>query len=176
MKKYIETGKVISIKGLNGEVKVLPWCNTLPDFCKFKTFFLYDYFGSLTGINVIKSKVYKNLVVLKLENINTAQKAKSLVGKILYVNRESVHLKKDEYLLADLIGLKVVNNKDENLIYGTIKNIITNSTRTNIYEVLSLDGKHHYLIPEVKEIIIKIEPENGVIRINPIDGLLDNAY
>lgn len=176
MKKYIETGKVTSVKGLNGEVKVLPWCNNLMDLCKFKTLFLHNLPGIFTPVNVANSRVHKNLVILKLEDVNSAEKAKSLVGKILYVNRESMHLKENEYLLVDLIGLKVVNYKNENIIYGTIKNIVTNNTKTNIYEVLSLGGKRHFLIPEIKEIITKIDLKNGVVKINPMEGLLDNTY
>lgn len=40
MKKMLESGKIVNIHGLNGEVKAAPWCDS-PDFlCGFDILYL----------------------------------------------------------------------------------------------------------------------------------------
>lgn len=40
MKKMLESGKIVNIHGLNGEVKAAPWCDS-PDFlCGFDVLYL----------------------------------------------------------------------------------------------------------------------------------------
>ena len=36
MQKYLETGKIVSIHGLKGEVKIQPWCDSPEYLCTFK--------------------------------------------------------------------------------------------------------------------------------------------
>ena len=170
MKQFIETGKITSTRGLNGELKVQVWCNTLKDFLKFKTFFLDD--ADSCALKVVSSRVFKNVVILELENINTVFKAKELVGKILYVNRKDIKLEKGQYLLADLVGLKAVDIKDHKE-YGIITDVI--SSKTNIYEVTNTDGKK-YLVPDLKDIVLKIDLLDNKMFLKPIEGLFDCEY
>lgn len=175
MYQYIEAGKVTSVRGINGEVKVEPWCNKPSDFCNFKVFFIKISPCNTLEIKAINKKIYKNNILLKLENINSKEKASELVGKILYVKRENINLSKNEYLLADLINLRAVNDEDESVCYGIVTDIIARNTKTLIYEITNKEGKRH-LIPGTKNFITKIDTKEGKIKINPIPGLLDNAY
>ena len=173
--EYIKAGKVTSTRGLNGEVNVESWCNTLEDFCKFKFFFMNDQFETLLKFKVEKSKTHKNHIILKLENIDSKEKASKIIGKILYVSRKNIVLKKNEYLLADLIGLKVINKKCETICYGIVTDVITRNTKTLIYEITTKEEKK-CLIPAIEDFIKEIDIKNGKIKINPILGILDNAY
>ena len=175
MEQYIKAGKVTSTRGLNGEVNVESWCNTLEDFRKFKFFFMNDQFDTLLKFKVEKSKAHKNHIILKLEDINSKEKASKIIGKILYVARENIALKKNEYLLTDLIGLKVINEKCETTCYGIVTDVITRNTKTLIYEITNKEGKKH-LIPAIEDFIKEIDIKGKKIKINPIPGLLDNAY
>ena len=39
MKKYLEVGKIVSVHGLKGDVKVEPWCNEPEFICQFDTLY-----------------------------------------------------------------------------------------------------------------------------------------
>ena len=48
MKRYLEIGKIVSVFGLKGEVKVDPWCDSPEFLCGFDTLY---YKKPYTGKN-----------------------------------------------------------------------------------------------------------------------------
>lgn len=112
---------------------------------------------------------------MKLENVDSKEKASEIIGKTLYVGRENINLGNNEYLLTDLINLKVVDANCETTFYGTVTDVITKNTKTLIYEITNKEGKKH-LIPAVRDFIKEIDMKNKKIKINLVPGLLDNAY
>ena len=58
------------------------------------------------------------------------------------------------------------------MTYGTLKEVF-NRGASDIYRVVSANKKE-YLIPAVKDIVVRIDPNEGVF-IRPIPGLIDNA-
>lgn len=66
MKEFIETGKIVNIHGLRGEVKIMPWSDD-PDFiCGFDIL----YCGKDKKIFEIESaRVHKNMVLIKFKGI-----------------------------------------------------------------------------------------------------------
>ena len=173
MKKYIEVGKVLSTRGVSGEIKVQTWCNKPSDFLKFKELFLDDISSKKVALARVKI-LSKSIVLLKLKDVNSLEKAKTLVNKTLYVDRNDIKLKKDEHLLVDLIGLRAISENKEQT-YGIITDVITGNMKTNLYEITLENGKR-CLIPDVKEIVTKIDLQNKTVAVNPIDGLFDNYY
>lgn len=173
MRKYIEVGKVLSTRGVNGEIKVQPWCNKPRDFLKFKEFFLEGI--SAKKFNLMHAKLLnKDTFLIKLKDVDSLEEAKNLVGKTLYVDRSDIKLKEDEYFLVDLIGLRAIS-ENKGQTYGIITDVVTGNTTTNLYEVTLENGKR-CLIPAVKEIVTKVDLENGTVEVRPIVGLFDNCY
>lgn len=173
MKKYIEVGKVLSTRGVSGEIKVQPWCNRSRDFLKFKKFILDDI--SAKKFNLVRAKLLNNsIIVLKLKDVDSLEEAKNLVNKTLYVDRNDIKLKEDEHFLVDLIGLRVISENKEQT-YGIITDVVTGNTKTDLYEITLENGKR-CLIPAVKEIVTKVDLENGIVEVRTIDGLFDNCY
>ena len=173
-KRYIEVGKVTSTRGLDGEIKVQSWCNSPKDFLKFKEIYLSK--EDRNKFLISYTKILRNgFVVLKLKSCDNLKQSKSLVNSVLYVERDTIKLNEGEHFLADIIGLKVIDSKNEGLIYGVVTDVITGNTKTNLYEIAVQNGKK-CLIPAVKEIIVKVDPEKGFLKINLIDGLLNNLY
>ncbi len=174
MSNYIEVGKVTSTKGLRGELKVQSWCNTPHDLCKFRELFFnssgYEVFA------VERCRISGDFsAVLKLSNVNSVEKAEGLVNKILYADRKEIALKEGEFLIADLIGVKVVDYNNENMVYGEIVDVIKSSNRSDLYEVLMKNGQKS-LIPAVEEIVKSKDVDEGIVRIKPINGLFECAY
>ena len=84
MKEFIETGKIVNIHGLRGEVKIMPWSDD-PDFiCGFDIL----YCGKDKKIFEIESaRVHKNMVLIKFKGIDTPESANFLRNNIVYIDK-----------------------------------------------------------------------------------------
>ena len=102
-----------------------------------------------------------------LDNINDIEKYRQ---KSLYVTRKNaVRLQRDEYFIADLIGLKVQDEDGTEL--GTVKDVIETGAN-DVYEVEMADGRS-LLLPAIKQCILKVDVENGMMQVHVLEGLLD---
>ena len=91
-----------------------------------------------------------------------------LRGKSLYVTRENaVKLKKDEYFIADLIGIQVVSDEGEEL--GTISDVL--QTGANDVYVVSKDGAKDLLIPAIHACIQNVDVAAGQMEVHLLPGL-----
>ncbi|SDB52508.1 16S rRNA processing protein RimM [Ruminococcaceae bacterium FB2012] len=166
MKQYLEIGKIVSVFGLKGEVKVQPWCDT-PDFlCEFDTL----YWKSGTPVNVVHSRVQKNIVVMKLEGCDTVEEAQKLRGRVLYMDRDDVELEEGAYFVQDLIGLKVVD-AETGEEYGELAEV-SETGANDVYHLRRPDGTMCY-IPAIPDVVKETDIEGGIMKITPLDGLFD---
>lgn len=67
VKKYLEAGKIVSVFGIKGEIKVQPWCDGPEFLCGFDTL----YYKSGTPVEIERSRVAKNIVVMKVKGVDT---------------------------------------------------------------------------------------------------------
>ena len=165
-KKLLEAGKIVTVFGLKGEVKVQPWCDT-PDFlCEFDTL----YYKSGTPVNVERSRVQKNIVIMKIEGTDSVEEAQKLRNRVLYIDRDDVELDEGCYFIQDLIGLTVIESKDGK-VYGRLSDV-SQTGANDVYHIKAEDGKE-YLIPAIPEVIDNIDLEGGIMKITALDGLFD---
>ena len=166
MKRYLELGKIVSVFGLKGEVKVQPWCDS-PDFlCEFDTL----YYKSGTPVNVERARVQKNIVVMKLEGTDTVEAAQALRGRVLYMDREDVELEEGAYFVQDLIGLEV-RDAETAQVYGTITEV-SETGANDVYHIKSPEGRMLY-VPAIPDVVKETDIEGGAMLITPLDGLFD---
>ena len=166
MKKYLEIGKIVSVFGLKGEVKVQPWCDS-PDFlCEFGVL----YWKSGTPVNIVNSRVQKNIVVMKIEGCDTVEEAQKLRGRVLYMDREDVELEEGAYFVQDLIGLKVVDIETGEE-YGELTEV-SETGANDVYHLRRPDGTMCY-IPAIPDVVKETDIEGGIMKIKPLDGLFD---
>ena len=86
------------------------------------------------------------------------------------VTRENaVALEEDEYYIADLLGLTIVD--DSGVTIGTLENVIETGAN-DVYEVLTQDGGR-ILLPAIKECILDVDTEEGIILVHLLKGLID---
>ena len=166
-KKYIECGKIINTHGCKGGLKIEPWCNTSKDFTSLKKLFILKK-DAFIEYNVTKAAAFKQFIVLELKEIQDMDAALNLKNTTLYALREDFHLDENEFFLADLIGVDVID-AENGTVYGKIKDII-NRGASDIYVIDTPNGEK--MIPAVKEFIISIDINKGVF-VHVIDGLLD---
>jgi 16S rRNA processing protein RimM len=169
MEDLLQVGAITQTHGLHGEVKVFPTTDDVKRFKKLKDVILDTGKEKIT-LEIEGVKFFKNLVILKFkgfDNINDIEKYK---GKSLYVTRENaVKLRRDEYFIADLIGLKVYDDEDNYL--GELTNVIETGAN-DVYEVKFEDGRE-VLFPAIKQCILNVDMDNRTMKVHIMKGLLD---
>lgn len=167
-KEYLECGRVCNAHGVRGTLKVDPWCDSPKVLASRKRVFLAEKDGGYKEIKVLSSSVSGALVLLTLEGIETREDAVAMKNTILYLHREDIPLKKGEVLIADMIGLSVID-ASSGRVYGEIINV-TDAPRGKLYYIKTPSGEVIY--PSGEQFIKEIVPEVGMY-ITPIAGFFD---
>ena len=169
MEDRFQVGVITSTHGIKGEVKVFPTTDNVKRFKKNMEIIL-DTGKENINLTVEGVKFFKQFVILKfkgIDNINDIEKYKT---KSLYVTRENaVRLRKDEYFIADLLGVDVWEDNGDKL--GVLKDVI--ETGANDVYVISLEDGKELLIPAIKECILDVDVENRKMIVHVMDGLRD---
>ncbi|MCM1126022.1 MAG: ribosome maturation factor RimM [Lachnospiraceae bacterium] len=169
MEELLKVGIISSTHGIRGEVKVFPTTDDPQRFKKLKDVLL-DNEKEKRNLKIQSVKFFKQFVILKFEGIDDINDVEKYKGSSLYVTRDqAVKLDKDEYFIADLIGLTVIA-KEENL-KGTLKDVI--ETGANDVYVIELSDGRELLLPAIKECVRSVDIEKGEMQIHLLEGLLD---
>ena len=163
--QFLEAGQIVNTHGVRGEVKIQPWADS-PEFLRqFKTFYLDS-----KPIQVKSSRIHKEMLLAQLEGVDTVEAAMRLKGKILSIDRSGVKLPEGRHFLADLMGLKVLDNATGDEL-GTLDDILTTPAH-DIYIVHG--GGKEYMIPAVDAFLVETNEAEGYIKVNLIEGMDGN--
>ena len=168
MEQLLQVGVISSTHGVRGEVKVFPTTDDVKRFKKLKKVIL-DTGKEQLPLEIEGVKFFKQFVILKfrgIDNINDIEKYK---GKRLLVDREhAVKLKKDEYFIADMIGMDVFTEYGE--LFGALKDVMETGAN-DVYIIEMSDGKE-VLVPAIKQCILDVDIENRKMVIHLLEGLV----
>ena len=169
MNNILQVGAVTSTHGLAGEVKVFPTTDDPKRFKKLKQVLL-DTGKDMLPLEVEHVKFFKNMVILKFKGYDRIEDIMGFKGKNLYVTRENaVRLKKDEYFIADLIGMKVYT--EDKAYLGELTEVITTGAN-DVYTVRMENGKD-VLIPAIAQCILDVDVEHETMQVHLLEGLLE---
>ena len=168
MDKLIETGKIVSVFGIKGEVKVQPWCDDPQLLCELDTL----YYKSGTPVEIERARVANNIVVMKIKGVDTANDANKLRNRVLYLDRDDIVLEEGAFFIQDLIGLKVID-ADNGREYGIITDV-SQTGANDVYHIKAPDGKMYY-IPAIKDVVKQTDIKGGEMLITPLEGLFEGA-
>ena len=166
VKAYLEAGQVVGTHGVRGELRVQPWCDSPAVLARLHTL----YWGEGGEPVHVRSRVHKNLVLMKVEGVDTVQEASSLRGRVLYLDRRDLKLPEGQYFIQDLIGLKVVD-ADTGADYGVLTQVSPTGAN-DVYHVRTPDRE--VLIPAIAQVVAETDVERGMMRIRPLKGLFDD--
>ena len=158
MEDKIIIGKLGKVRGLNGELKIIP----LTDFeDRFDNLERVDVDGKILQVDYVKS-VGKNLII-RFDDYTTREGAQKLTGKLMRVDKsKAAPLAEGEYYTFDIIGLEVSE------LNGSKVGIVTEVLKTgsnDVFVTKSDDGRE-ILIPALKRVIKKIDIQNKSILID----------
>ena len=163
MQDKFEIGKIVNTFGIKGEVKVTPYTDDIEQFKKIKSIYVNN-----TLMQVQSAKFQKNVVILKLKDVDDMTAAENLRNSIIEAKRSKKKLPENTYYIADLIGLDVYT--DEGNLLGNVTDIY-NTGANDIYTVKTLEGKE-VLLPAIKDVIKQVDLQNEKIIVHLLKGLI----
>ena len=170
MEEFFQVGVITATHGIHGEVKVFPTTDDPNRFKKLKKVLL-DTGAQKLELEVAGVKFFKKFVILKFKEFDDINQVEKYRKCPLLVTRENaVRLKKNEYFIADLIGLKVYT-EDENFL-GTLEDVMQTGAN-DVYQIRLKDGRQ-LLLPAIKECVLDVDVEAGRMKIHILDGLLED--
>ena len=166
--KYIETGEIVSVHGIKGEVKVYPWAD-YPEFLEeFDRFYIKTNKMHYKAFDAEGVRCHKNVVLIKFEGIDTIEQAREYIGKVICLDRDEIELEEGTYFIEDLIGCKVINDETEEEI-GTVQ-AVDNFGASDVYTILNAEGKE-FMFPAVDEFLVSTDIDKKEIRVKVIEGM-----
>ena len=167
MDELLKVGVIANTHGLRGEVKVFPTTDDPKRYLDLKQVLL-DTGKEKKAMEIAGVRFFKNMVILKFKGLDSMNDAEKYLKKDLYVTREqAVPLGENEYFIADLIGLRVISDEGEEL--GALVDVIQNAAN-DVY-VIQKSGMPQLLIPAIKECILRVDVQGGVMEVHLLKGL-----
>ncbi len=165
----MKAGKIITTHGLRGEVKVYPLTDSPDDFKRLKEVVVKK--GDKTSCHRLeKAARFKNVMIVKLSDIDDVDTARTYVDSLLLAERDQLkELRKDQYYEADLIGMKVSDERYGEL--GVLSEVL-HTGANDVYSVRLEDGKE-LLLPAIHSCILDVDVENKSMRVHVLDGLME---
>lgn len=169
MEDMFQVGIITSPHGVKGEVKVFPTTDDNNRFRKLKECFI-EYKGEKKPAKVRSCKFFKNMVILGFEEYESMNDVEKLRQCKIFVDREhAVALEEDEYFIADLIGISVIDDRDNSL--GKLEDVI--ETGANDVYVVKNDNGEELLIPAIKDCILEVNMNEGIMRVHLLKEMKD---
>lgn len=166
-KQFLEAGQIVNTHGIQGEIKVLSWCDSPDVLADFNTL----YWADGTPVQVEKAYVHKGSVIMRIAGVNSIEAAQALRSKVLYLSREDVDLPEDLVFIQDILGFVVYDCRTDTEI-GVLREVLTSNPAHDLYEIQSPTGKLIY-IPAIKPFLKEIDMQQKRILIESIEGLYE---
>lgn len=149
MNEMILIGKTVSTFGIKGELKVIS------DFERMDLAYVLDKKILINNIEHVITGVryHKNYVLLEIDGLNNINDVLEFVGFNIYIKRDDLGLKSDEFLINDLLNKEVI---DDGEVLGVVEDILKGPR----YDYLKVNS---ILIPIVSEYFIRYDKQKGIV-------------
>lgn len=128
-------GKIVNTHGIKGEFKIKSDFERKSDVFKIGNPIIIDN----NTYEIASYRIHKGLDMITLKEFNNINQVLPFKGLNLFIDRSILGLKNDEYILEDLIGMKIVLDKQT---LGVVEDY-TN----DINPLLFIKGDKNFCIP-----------------------------
>ena len=156
----LECGKIVNTHGIRGEVKIQPLADSPEVLCALPALYIDG-----APVALRSTRVHKGNVIALLEGVSDVDQAMLLKNKVVWLNRDDLRLPEGTFFLADLIGLRVVDEEGQEL---GILNEVLSPSRQQVYVV---KGDRELMIPAVPQFILETNVAGGYIKVRLIEGM-----
>ncbi|HJH62169.1 MAG TPA: ribosome maturation factor RimM [Firmicutes bacterium] len=158
--QLLECGRIVNTHGIRGEVKIQPWADSPQVLCALPALYLDGAAVALLG-----ARVHKGNVIAQLDGVANVEQAMALKGKVVYLHRKDLPLPEGSFFLADLLGLRVVDEQGQQL--GVLADVLSPSQQ----KVYVVRGERELLIPAVPQFILETNVSGGYLKVRLIEGM-----
>lgn len=158
--QLLECGKIVNTHGIRGEVKIQPWADSPEVLCALPALYIDG-----APVALRSARVHKGNVIALLEGVSDVDQAMLLKNKVVWLNRDDLRLPEGTFFLADLMGLRVIDEAGVEL--GVLREVLSPS-RQQVYVV---KGDRELMIPAVPEFILETNVAGGYIKVRLIEGM-----
>ena len=154
-------GRIVAPYGLKGWVRIEPYSVAPHNLINYPAWWVGRN-GDWREMKVAESTLQHGAsLVARFEGCVERDAALALKGRELAVEREALpHSADNEFYWADLVGLKVVNAKDEEL--GAVAGLFDNGAHP-VMRVVA--GETERLLPFVEQVVRQVDMALGRIRV-----------
>lgn len=168
-KEFLAAGKIVSTHGLKGEMRLQAWSDEPSFLSSFESVYI-DENGS-QELKIISAKAHKNICLLRLEGIDSIEKAEKLRNTVIYIKKSSALLEEGTFFVDDIIGIDIIDEANgENL--GKVSDVV--SYPANDVWFVKTPNNKQVLIPNVPHIIKRVSLEQNCAYIYKMKGLFDD--
>ena len=168
MTDKFRVGVITASHGLKGEVKVFPTTDSPDRYDTLQEVLLFDGREYLP-LTIDRHRYFKQMVIVHFEGLDRIEDIQAFIKKELYVDREHAEpLAEGEYYIADLIGCRVYDEAETYL--GEVADVLQTGAN-DVYVVKGEDRE--ILIPVIKDCVLAVDTEEGIIRVHLLKGLID---
>ena len=165
--EFIEVAKIINVHGIKGTVKIYSLTSNIDRFNADCIFYIDKEIPvTIKSVRELSS----DLALLAFNEYDNINQVLEFKNKGLFIEESNLlELPEDEYYIYKLIGVDVYDQ--DNKFIGKIKDVLT-TLANDVYNI-DYNGKNVY-IPAVKEFIKDVDIEKSIMKVNIIDGMLND--
>ena len=167
-------GRVLGAHGVRGEIRILPLTDFPERFMDMDRIDIFRPAEKLIAsleIQGIRKHEGKGVFLVSSKEIVGRDAAQALEGGLVMVDEsQRAPLPDGSYWIDDIIGLSVVLAENGKTL-GVIEDLLRTGEH-DVYSVRTTDGKIR-MIPAVKDVILRMAPDEGVIEVRLPEGLWD---
>ena len=168
MEVILQVGIITTTHGVKGEVRVFPTTDDVNRFKKLREVILDTGKEKIT-LEIEGVMFFKQMVILKFKGIDTLDDVSKYRQAGLYVTRDNaVKLGRDEYFIADLIGVEVYDESDQ--VIGSLEDVIETGAN-DVYVIRMTDGRE-LLLPAIRQCILNVDVQGGRMQVHVLEGLV----
>lgn len=162
--EFIPVGKISGIFGVKGWMKVFSFTEPRQNILGYSPLYISRK-GEWVEAKISGGRAQGKGIVIGLVDITDPDQVLPLIGSELAITKKQLKpTAKDEFYWSDLIGLEVINLRNE--VLGQVKEVLA----TGAHDVLLVQDKEHdveRLIPFVMgEIVEQVSLDDNVIQVN----------
>jgi 16S rRNA processing protein RimM len=162
---YLVIGKIFSVHGVRGEVKVYSFTDPIDNLLDYTSWTLRRN-GEVRQVELASGRLQNKVLVAKLKGLNDREEARLLAGFEICVLRSLLpDLTDGEYYWYQLEGLKVIDQLGQ--LLGTVHHLL--ETGANDVMVVkactgSLDDRER-LLPYTEQCVLAVDLAAGEMRV-----------
>ena len=159
--EVLVVGRIASPFGVRGWLRVNAFTAVVDSLLDHSPWYL-KLKGQWQAVELLSGRQHGKGLVVQLKMCHDRDAAAALTGTDIGIYRSQLPpVDADEYYWSDLMGMQVITKDDQ--VLGVVDHLL----ETGANDVIVVKGEHEYLVPYIKEQVVKsVDLEARIIRVD----------